>query len=110
MSESAPLIYVDLIEDTPLDRQQYGKTYGYTDSSADSTALTDAHKRYLERFQPWRVLIKSRDNHEPLFRSTESYFNKADAIHAAELGFGAGSNVYLRQHEHGNQVLRMAAR
>lgn len=81
-----PLIYVDL-EHTP--------------------ELPDVHTG--RRWQGWRILIRSGDNNEPLFKSTEAYTNEADAKHAIDLAFGPGSNVYLRQSEQGNQVVRMAA-
>ena len=56
--------------------------------------MTDEQYRELvDRFQPWSLLIVSGDNHEPLFRSTERYLHRADAIHAAEFAFGSGSNV-----------------
>jgi hypothetical protein len=106
MSEFPPLIYVDLVRDEPFTRDEYSLMRAGDD--VDDIAL--AYAKYLEHFQPWRLLIKSGDNQEPLFRSTESYFNRADAIHAAELAFGAGSNVYLREAEHGNRVLRMSVR
>lgn len=106
MSEFPPLIYVDLIKDQPLPREEY-----VPDHRVETKGEWDAaYRQYVERFQPFRLLVKSGDNQEPLFRSTEAYFNKADAIHAAHLAFGSGSNVYLRQHEKGNQNLRMAAR
>jgi hypothetical protein len=90
MSEFAPLIYVDLAYTPFVESPLKG------------------HGPDPARHQPWRLLIKSGDNQKPLFRSTESYFNRDDAIHAAELAFGSGSNVYLREAEHGNRVLRMA--
>lgn len=45
---------------------------------------------------------------EPGDVGTERYLHRADAIHAAELAFGSGSNVYLRESEHGNVLLRLA--
>lgn len=110
MSEFPPLIYVDLVADKP---QSYAEWVGLAPDGYPSPEVITGerkanYRRYIDDFQPWRILIKSGDNQEPLFRSTESYFNKADAEHAAHLAFGAGSNVYLRQAEHGNQVLRMA--
>lgn len=82
-----PLIFVDL---------------QFTPEPADHDGST--------RWQPWSILIRSGDNNEPLFRSTESYTNRGDAVHAIGLAFGPGSNVYLRQSEQGNQPIRMAAK
>lgn len=93
---SAPLIYVDLVKRHLAPREKF-------------PSMTDEQYRELvDRFQPWSLLIVSGDNHEPLFRSTERYLHRADAIHAAEFAFGSGSNVYLREAEHGNVVLRLA--
>lgn len=61
------------------------------------------------RWQPWRIVIRSGDNFAPLFKSTESYTNQDDAKHAIDLAFGPGSNVYLRQSEQGDQVIRWAS-
>lgn len=80
----APLIYVDL-EHTPKPDDYEGP-----------------------RWQGWRTLVKSGDNEEPLFVSSEAYINRGDAIHAAGLAFGDHSNVYLRESEHGNALLRLA--
>lgn len=109
MSEFPPLIYVDLIKDEPLNIEQYRTQYHYGYGAEQEKELRSAYNgRYLKKFQPWRVLIKSGDNQEPLFRSTESYFHEADARHAVDLAFGPGSNVYLRASEKGNELLRAA--
>ena len=102
------LIYVDLVRDEPLSAEDWHAKY---DATFGEIAEDDEpeYQQYLDRFQPWRLLIKSGDNQEPLFKSTESYFNKADAENAARIGFGRGSNVYLRQSEHGNELLRLAS-
>jgi hypothetical protein len=97
---NTPLIYVDLIEDKPMTMEEF--------IASGNVVTNELYRRYLDRFQPWRLLIKSGDNQEPLFKSTECYFNKADAVHAAEIAFGSSSNVYLRQSEHGNTMLRLA--
>jgi hypothetical protein len=103
-----PLIYVDLVVDAPMTREEFRQHSVVSGAKWPNGELDAEYQKYRDRHQPWRLLIKSGDNQEPLFRSTESYFNRADAIHAAELAFGNKSNVYLRQHEAGNQVLRMA--
>lgn len=100
----APLIYVDLIEEEPLDAAEWAKTADVPLIEADN-----AYRAYRLAFQPWRILVKSGDNEEALFRSTERYFNEGDVRHAADLAFGPHSNVYLRQKEHGNVALRLAA-
>jgi hypothetical protein len=60
------------------------------------------------RWQPWHIIIRSGDNQAVLFRSSERYTNRQDAIDAAILAFGDNSNVYLREAEHGNALLRRA--
>lgn len=101
------LIYVDLIEEKLLDREEWwdevrGKEFP---TEAD---IDNAYRAYRLAFQPWRILVKSGDNYKALFKSTERYNNEADARHAADIAFGPHSNVYLRQAEHGNVALRMA--
>lgn len=103
-STTPPLIWVDLIEDEPISREGFFHAH----PGEDISDIAIAYAKYRDGFQPWRSLIKSGDNEEPLFRSTERYFNKADAIHAIQLAFGPETDVYLRQHEQGNQVLRLA--
>ena len=105
---SAPLIYVDLIRDDPMTKDEFRQHAVITNATWPQGELDAEYMKYINRFQPWRLLILSGDNHEPMFRSTERYFNRADALHAAELAFGSGSNVYLREAEHGNVVLRLA--
>jgi hypothetical protein len=107
---TATLIYCDLIEEQPMELNEFrvhsidaGATWPVRDLEVE-------YAKYLEAFQPWRILVLSADNHEALFRSTERYFNEADARHAAEIAFGTNSNVYLRQAEHGNVQLRLATK
>lgn len=108
-AESAPLIYADLIEEHPLHFDSWCETEGFTSiSQVDLPKVEGSYRAYRIAFQPFRVLIKSGDNNRTLFRSSERYFNKADAIHAAEIVLGSRSNVYLRQREHGNELLRLA--
>lgn len=102
MSEFPPLIYVDLIEEKPKSIETRPSWY------PEGEKRQAEYQKYLDGFQPWRIAIKSGDNRKALFRSTERYFNKADALHAIQLAFGTGSNVYLRQKEHGDVPLRMA--
>lgn len=87
---SAPLVYVDLqYVPEPKARKLLGPT--------------------RSRWQPWRVLILSGDNHKRLFRGTERWTNKAEALDAIELAFGSSTNVYLREAEKSNVLVRMAA-
>lgn len=89
MSQFPPLVYVDLIN---VPEPQARKLLG----------------PLRTRWQPWRVTILSGDNMRRLFRGSERWTNRQDALDAITLAFSAGSNVYLREAEHGNQVLRMA--
>lgn len=107
MTTKRPTIIVDLIEQKPLSRPIFDETYGVTDDRGDA-----AYRDYLARFQPWRVIVLSGDNQKVLFRSSERYFNEADARHAAELAFGRRSDIYLRKVQDGvvtHEMLRAAA-
>lgn len=99
-----PLIYVDLIEETPIGFEKWCEDNAL---ASEGDAL-NSYRAYRLAFQPWRVLVRSGDNQEPLFRSTERYLNEDDARHAVEIAFGSNSNIYLRQKEHGNVLLRGA--
>lgn len=98
-----PLIFCDLIEEKPRPRETF-----MVDSYLSDQIIDQEYADYLEHFQPWRILILSGDNHKELFRSTERYFNKADAEHAIDIAFANKSNVYLRQAETGDIELRLA--
>lgn len=100
------LIYVDLLHTPPLSERAFDEIHARALMAAE---LDDNYQRYLATYQPWRLLVISGDNQKPLFRSTERYFNRADAINAADKAFGRGSNVYLREAEHGNVLLRLAS-
>jgi len=115
--EFKPVIYIDLIEDRLPDVLghrddcpwmnsdcEYKATHHYCPHSEhDCDCITEARSQ----FQPWRWHAVSAGNHKILAQG-ERYFNEADALHAIDLLFGSGSNVYLRQHEQGNKALRMA--
>lgn len=58
------------------------------------------------RWQPWSAIIKSAGNMEPLFRSTERWTNRQDAIDTITLAHSAATTVFLREAEHGNVLLR----
>lgn len=106
MSDTTPpRIYVDLMQQQP----QSAPDFYHDHEDEDIDVITAKYRAYLSRFQPWRVAIKSGDNERMLFMSSEHYFNETDARHAIELAFGTGSDVYLRQAEHGDQTLRLAA-
>lgn len=102
-NEFPPLIYVKLIKMVPLSFEQHFNRFR---GSVDPRAKYDA---YLENFQPFRVIVKSGDNQEPLFKGTERWKHRRDALHAIDLAFGIGSNVYLQEHEKGNVLLRRAS-
>lgn len=105
---NAPLIIVELIEEQLLSPSAYSSSRGYPED-LDTETLNAEYEEYEDNFQPWRILVTSGGNHAALFRSTERYFNEADARHAAEIAFGSGSNVYLRQADHSDVELRLAA-
>lgn len=66
-------------------------------------------RKLLGRAQTWRWRALNGENFRVLAASSEAYTNEADAIAAIASLFGNASNVYLRQHEQGNQLLRLAA-
>jgi hypothetical protein len=70
--------------------------------------FVDLVKSKLPRRQPYRWVAKSGDNYRKLATSGEWYSNKNDAVSAIHLLFGDGSNVYLREAEQGNELLRFA--
>jgi hypothetical protein len=98
------LIDVDLIETPPISREEFFAAH-FGDDVGD---IARSYREYIKRYQPWHSLVKSGGNQEPLFESTERYFNRDDAVHAIELAFGGNSNVYLREAEHGDVELRLA--
>lgn len=61
------------------------------------------------RQQRWHWVAKSAGNQRVLARSSERYTNRGDALYAVALLFSSASTVYLREAEHGNQLLRQAA-
>lgn len=82
-----PVVYVDLkYAPEPKARKLLGRT--------------------RPRWQPWSAIIMREGNFEDLFRSTENWTNKQDALDAVQLGFGPDTIVYLRQPEKGNEILR----
>jgi hypothetical protein len=60
------------------------------------------------RQQRWYWLAKSGDNQRKLARSSERYFNRVDAINAINVLFADASNVYRREAELGDVMLRLA--
>lgn len=64
--------------------------------------------RVFRRPQTWRWRALNAGNGRVLGNSADAYTNKADAVSAIQQLFGTSSNIYLRQTEQGNQVLRMA--
>lgn len=111
--EFAPVIYVDLIKDTPLSLDEWKAQHPAFDPCDDDpdylAAVADAYAEYRDRFQPWHWHAKREGNFE-IVAQGERYFNESDAQHNIDILFRDKSNVYLRQHEQGNQPLRMAAK
>jgi uncharacterized protein YegP (UPF0339 family) len=68
---------------------------------------TGPRYRTSARRQPWRWRATSGSNHR-ILASGEGFANEADCVASVQLLFGDKSNVYLRQAEQGDQVLRMA--
>lgn len=85
-------VYVDLIEVKPR-KQRAGEGI-------------DTYQLYLDHFQPWRWVAKNAANHKKLARSSERYFNREDALAAAEQLFSAATTVFKREAEMGNVLLR----
>jgi len=61
------------------------------------------------RGQRWRWRAINAGNGRKLAAAGEAFTNEQDCIDSVTQLFGTGSNVYLRQAEHGDQVLRLAA-
>lgn len=99
-----PVIFVDLIEEKPLGREEWLNELG---DSADPSSADEAYEAYVERFQPFRWHSTSEGNHE-ILGTGERYFNEADAEHNIRLQFAGDSIVFLRRAEHGNEMLRDA--
>lgn len=100
-----PVIFVDLIKDEPLTREEYANARNHGLLSAAEADEDYAH--YLNNFQPWRWHCENAGNHKVL-SSGEGYFNEADALENIGQQFGISTMVYLRRAEHGNQLLRSA--
>ncbi len=65
--------------------------------------------RLLGRQQPWRWRALNAGNGRVLAVSSEAYVNRQDAIAAITQLFGFNTAVYMREAEHGNTCLRLAA-
>lgn len=86
-------VFVDLIEMKPRKQRD-------DESNEDYSA-------YIETsFQPWRWVAKNAGNQKKLARSSERYFNREDALAAAEQVFSAATTVFKREAEMGNVLLR----
>jgi hypothetical protein len=82
-----PLIFIDIYEDKP--------------------PLTVLSVLRGGRPQRWRWRALNGNNFRVLAVSSEAYTNYSDAVAAITELFGDGSEVYLRQAERGNRVLRL---
>lgn len=83
------LVYVDMYE-TP----------------APATWADILHTR--PRPQRWRWRALNGRNFRVLAVSSEAYTNEGDCRAAITQLFGTGSEVFLRRHERGNELLRLA--
>lgn len=70
---------------------------------------TPVLKRLLGRPQRWRWRAFNAENYRVLAVSSEAYVNRQDAIAAITQLFGFNTAVYMREAEHGNTCLRLAA-
>jgi hypothetical protein len=100
------LVYVDLIEEEPLTEGGFAQSIGVTVDELTA----DRYSLYVDRFQPFRLIVRSGGNQRTMFRSSERYHNRSDAERAAMVCFGPDSNVFLRQNEQGNLTLRLAVK
>ncbi len=62
----------------------------------------------LRRPQKWFWVALSGDNFHQLARSSEAYTNRSDCLKAVRILFGPDSNVYRREDEQGNVLLRLS--
>jgi hypothetical protein len=104
VTDTAPLVWVDLVYDEPMTLVQFWRRPdpGFCDD------IEEAWQRYKLDYQPWSLVVRVGDDPEPLFRSTKSYRDKTAAEQDAETVFGRGSSVYLRQPGGAKETLRMA--
>lgn len=112
MSNDLPdLVYVDLIEDKPVSREEYFEALGINAAASLAPSLEKKidqdYLTYLDRFQPFRWHAENGGNHK-IGAVGERYFNEADAIANIRQHYGLGTMVYLRRTEHGNELLRSA--
>lgn len=66
-------------------------------------------KRLLGRPQRWRWRAFNAGNYRVLAVSSERYTNRQDCIDAIVQLFGFNTAAYMREAEHGNTCLRLAA-
>jgi uncharacterized protein YegP (UPF0339 family) len=64
--------------------------------------------RVTRRPQRWRWTARDAGNSEAMGVTSESYTNRQDCIDAIQQLFSDNSNVWMREAEHGNLVLRRA--
>ena len=102
-----PVLYLDLIEREPKTLEEFGDDVDEPYDDVD--ALKAAYRQYRDRFQPFRLVLKSAGNNEPLMWG-ESYFHREDALSTAHLVGSWETTVFLREAEHGNVLLRQAVR
>lgn len=65
-------------------------------------------RKTLRRAQTWRWRAISGRNGRILANSADAYTNRSDAVSAIQQLFGSNSDVYQRQAETGDLMLRLA--
>lgn len=65
-------------------------------------------RKVFRRAQTWRWRALNAGNSRVLAVSSENYTNRDDCVAAVRQLFGSRSDVYLRQAETGNVMLRLA--
>ncbi len=89
-------VIVRLVETPPATLAEYvARIDGEGNEFDGQEHVEAAYNAYRQRHQPWRWVALSAGNHEPLAKSTESYFNRADCEHAIEVLFSATTRVEL---------------
>jgi uncharacterized protein YegP (UPF0339 family) len=94
-------VYVDLIEDEP---ENYENWLDLRDIPASEDAQ-EHYSKYLDKFQPFRWHAENAGNHK-IGAMGERYFNKEDAKSNIKQQYGSGTTVFLRETEHGLELLR----
>jgi uncharacterized protein YegP (UPF0339 family) len=95
-------VFVDLIEDEPMSYDEFRATF---DAFRSESKTQQQYSEYLDRFQPFRWHAENAGNHK-IGAVGERYFNKEDAKSNIKQQYGSGTTVFLREAEHGLELLR----